>query len=270
VQAEISLTTISTPIEKCVTLRIGQVAPISLNKLQSEGFDQAPVLDLADVPIGILATTDAARLLKSGEPLRAENPAITKNWTPEATSVGTLLAALRDHHAALVGSQGATTALVTASDLNRHNFRRILYGLFAELEAVTARLVDLAFTAPKDWIRLLSDEAQVRVFGFWELAKSRNVDVGPIAGTMLTDLLRVVSKSQPLLAEIKLKRSELKDLTGELPDWRNRVMHPVRPLVLSGEEVKDLARILENARALANLVRAAVVARGVDWRSPLI
>lgn len=207
--------------------------------------------------------------MSSGRTLEEASDLISKNWIPAETTIRELLHALADQPFALVQDyQGQSVALITLSDLNRHYFRRLLYALFAELEASAARLVDVELGDPKMWIPLLSEESQVRVLGYWELGKMRNVDIGPVPSCTLTDLLRLVRKVPGILQELGLTKKQYEEMSGQLPDWRNRVMHPVRPLVLSPGDVKKLGVALESSRSMANKIRARLGDHGIDWRAP--
>src|SRR5262249_18463014 len=138
--------------------------------------------------------------------------------------------------------------LITISDLNRHAFRSVIYTVMADLEAALARLVEHEFADPWDWIRLVAEDHQAIVLGNWELAKRKGVDVGPIAATTLTNVLTIAAKSQHLRDLLGFKsRGQIDDAVGGLPDVRNRVMHPVRPIVLGAADVDDLRSRLDRA-----------------------
>jgi hypothetical protein len=104
-----------------------------------------------------------------------------------------------------------------------------------------ATLVKREFADPWDWIERLDERSQPQVLGYWELAKRKGVDVGPVAATTLSQLLGVVAKRKDLLQRLGFaSRNAFEEETGSIPDTRNKVMHPVRPLVLNQEEVRKV------------------------------
>ena len=112
------------------------------------------------------------------------------------------------------------------------------YTVLSVLESGLASVIDNHFLEPWHWIQILGENHQVSVLGYRELSKKRGVDVGPIAATTLAQLLNVVARTKELLQELGYKsRSEFEDNLGYVPELRNCVMHPVRPLMLSTSEV---------------------------------
>jgi hypothetical protein len=65
-------------------------------------------------------------------------------------------------------------------------------------------------------------------------------------------LLTTVAKTERLRERIGFKsRTEIDHEAGRVPDFRNRIMHPVRPLILGLEDVEmayRVARFLEHLR----------------------
>lgn len=142
--------------------------------------------------------------------------------------------------------------LLTISDLNRHPLRAELYSLMSHAEVELATLVEKAFPDAWTWIRSLNESHQVGILGYWELSRRRGVDVGPVAATTLSQLIRVVSRSKDLLAKLDFQsRNEFEVLTGSIPELRNVVMHPVRPLIL---EQGDVSRVRDTVLAVRDLL----------------
>jgi hypothetical protein len=147
---------------------------------------------------------------------------------------------------------------ITISDLNRQGARAVIYEILAGLETELAFVVQHVFPEPWDWVQFLNEDSQVRVLGHWDLAKRRGVDVGPIAAATLTQLLQIGMKSSHLLDKLGyVKRAAFERDGGRLPELRNRVMHPVRPLVLSTHDAAAMARALDSAVHLAAKVTKA-------------
>ena len=116
---------------------------------------------------------------------------------------------------------------------------------------------------PWDWIKLLGEEHQVRVLGYWDLTKRRNMDIGPCSAATLTNLLTIVGKT-PVIREALgfTSRKSFDKYAGKVPEVRNSVMHPVRPMLLSNGDTKriyEVLRFLEHIRnAIADRASAAV------------
>jgi hypothetical protein len=98
----------------------------------------------------------------------------------------------------------------------------------------------------------MNDDAIVRILGFWELAKKRNVDIGPIGACTISDLLNIIAKDQGLRKELGYNsKNKIDNITGAIPKLRNSIMHSVRPLVTSQEDVVDIKKTVENIIELA-------------------
>lgn len=149
--------------------------------------------------------------------------------------------------------------LVTTSDINNRELRSSLYWPIASVEQDLADLIKEHVDDSWNWIRQLNTESQARVIGHWVLARQRNVDLDPVSLLSMTQLLEVVGKAQDLLHVLGYKsRSQLEHETGRLPELRNRVMHPVRLLLMSPS---DLAWLREAVLGIEHLQRRIATAR---------
>ena len=257
---------IATPLESCTSLRAGHLDPDVLKALRANDFDQAPVLDEQGAAIGVLETVAAESLRAADRPLELDDPAIDRGVLPTECSVGALLTALSRSRGVLVRGDGYE-AMVTVSDLNRHRFRAVLYGAFAELESLLARLIDVAYEDAWEWLQTLREDVQARLAGYWTVAQRRGVDIGPQAAATLTELLAVVGTANDLRRQLGFAtRAAFDRQTSGMPEYRNRIMHPVRPLVLDRSEVSQLAVSLARVEALVRSVRAALAERGYGSR----
>ncbi|HZP57872.1 MAG TPA: hypothetical protein VFC53_10015 [Dehalococcoidia bacterium] len=132
----------------------------------------------------------------------------------------------------------------------------LLYGLLARLEVQFAHLVQTAFPDPWGWIERLTPDSRAAVIGYWEIAKRGGVDIGPTASLMLSQLVNIVSSSDRIARAMGFRtKREIKNLLKALPDLRNHVAHPVRPLVLGESDVAALATVVS---ALGLVGRRAV------------
>jgi hypothetical protein len=264
-----SLQAISTPLQSCRCLRVGKLAPDAIIALQAGDFDQAPVLDDDGNVLGVIETVNAERLAEQGAPLSLDSDLIVRTRMSSNCTIDALLGALAEAQSVLVESENGELGLVTVSDLNRHRFRTYLYFAFAELEALLARLIDVTYDNPWEWLVDLREDIQARLVGYWEISKRRGVDIGPQAAATLTELLMAVATSDRIRSRLGYRsRKSFDKLAGSLPEYRNRVMHPIRPLVLDREEVAKVKEALTSVETLVREARAMLTELGQSSRVP--
>lgn len=254
----IDVTELHTPITSCVGTPIGAIQKDILEQLEAAGYDQAPVLDDARV-VGLVDTTRLRELFTQGRPLTRDDEALYRPVIDRETTVEKILDVLATSRAALVVPSGleSPVGLVTISDLNRHAFRRAVYGVLAELEDRLARLIEARFSDFWEWLHKLGEDHQIRLLGYVEVTRRRGVDVGPIAACTLTQLLSVVGAFADLRGRLGSEsRTRWESLVGPIIDLRNRVMHPVRPMVLGQDDVRRLQEATEALVDLHRRVRA--------------
>lgn len=86
-----------------------------------------------------------------------------------------------------------------------------------------------------------------------EVTRKRRVDVSPVAACTLTQLLNVIGSFAELRGRFGCEsRSKWDGLAGPIIELRNKVMHPVRPMVL---EQGDVGRLQSATRALVDVYR---------------
>jgi hypothetical protein len=165
---------------------------------------------------------------------------------PVDVSLIELLRVLSSRRACLVADGEKVSGLLTISDLNRHAFRVALYTVLAALEVALARLIERKWPEPDRWLPKLSRDDQVRILGFWEVTRRFGVDTGPLAGCTLTQLVRIVGAIDDLWRELGFGTgSKARASLDRLPPFRNKVMHPVRPLVLARRDVAEIKQAVD-------------------------
>jgi CBS domain len=249
----------SVPIASCVALSLGPIREDILEQLEKAGYDQAPVLGAAGEVIGIVDTVRLRKLVAEDRILATDGEMLSHTVISATTSLDELLDALAVSRGALVvdDNRRATVGFVTISDLNRHSVRRTVYGVLAELEDRLARGIERHFSDSWQWLRRLGEDHQIRLLGYAELTRKRGVDVDPINACTLTQLLSVVGAFSELRARLGFEsRSKWDCLVGPVIDLRNKVMHPVRPMVLGHEDVKQLHRAISSLVEIHSRVRA--------------
>jgi hypothetical protein len=263
----VPLKDLCTRLPDCLCVQPGPISKTTLSDLERNGYDQAPVYDSVTGRFWGLAHADYLTALYDAGTVLGENDTHVRD-EGKVLRIGVfpgniyqLLDRLRAQRAIIVveeydapehGPVESLLGLFTISDLNRHEIRAILYRLVSVAEARLAHLIKKELHDPWEWLSVLSEEDQVRLLGYWELSKRRGVDIGPLAGATLTQVLKIVAKFEPLRERLGFKsRKDIDSEIGRVPDFRNRIMHPVRPLILDTRDVDRtyrVARFLENVR----------------------
>lgn len=247
-------------LERCVSVSPGEIDGKVLQELQDKGYDQAPVLDRSGEALGIIATTQLAQLHEASRPLTVEHPGIDRTRVPSDADLDLFLETMSRRRATIVLAEDTPYGLVTVSDLNRHPLRAALYRIFADLETSLAAFVAATYVDPWKWIPHLSEDHQVQVLGFWEVTRRAGVDTGPLAGCTLTNLISVVVADEGLRKALGYRSgNEARKLLGGFPRLRNKVMHPVRPLVLGTEDVARIRHAVRHALELCQRLREMVL-----------
>lgn len=242
---EIDISEVYVPVSKCLTVVAGKAFGSVILEAAEHGFDDLPLVDEHDRVLGFVAVSHAARLLEGGELISPDDPELKVSFVSVVCTLGTLLERISANRiVGVVDASGATLGIVTISDLNRHSFRALLYPLFARLEEQLSRLIEAHFADPWEWIRKLGAD-KVGLVGHWECLKRDGLDVGPTVGATLTQLLTVLEKTPELSAVSFSSRNQLKAFKGRSVRFRNAVMHPARPLVLSSEDINSLRRFAD-------------------------
>ena len=254
----IDLCEIATPLDRCVVARLGPISSRILDELGNV-YDQAPVLDDSGRALGIIRTAALRALYEARRSLVTDEPGIDRTRLEPITDLAEVLSALASRRAALVSESDSTLGLVTISDLNKHPVRALLYGVLADLETALASFIESRCKDQEEWLPHLSEREQVQILGFWEITRRAGVDTSPLAGCMLTDLIGVVTHHQGLRTALGLaSKNGIGRLTGRLPKLRNKVMHPVRPLVLRPEDAGEIRSTIGDALALRQLLQDAL------------
>lgn len=243
------------PIEAAVSMRLGPIDSQVVQRLEALGYDQAPVLRDGTV-IGVAPTTRLRTLLDGATPLAAGDPEFASHRRPaeEVLHVGDALEMLESERAVLITSGGSAGApvigMVTISDLNRHAIRQALYDLLSEVESRLATLLALTVENEEETLRHLGELEQIRLLGNYHYMRRGGVELSLLAGTTLSQLLKIAREQDDVLERLGYSKSQFKKRTGSLPNLRNKVMHPVRPLVYNHA---DVGAVLRRVRRLAEL-----------------
>jgi len=243
-----------TPIDRCVCIETGAIDPLVVGTLEKSGYDYAPVRNRGSI-IGLIETWQLRAKLNDRPELEASDQAIAHPQISSNISIDGLLDGMSRMRVALVtrgsdaehhGERASVLGLITTADLNQRPLRTALYRILAWLEEELAQLIGRHFPDPPSWLKILSVDHRAPLIGYWELSKQEGVDISPIAWTTLPQLLKIVGASKDLRHALGFETGNSFDkCKGSIPDLRNRVMHPVRPLIRAFTDVPNVRATLQ-------------------------
>jgi hypothetical protein len=255
----VSLRPLSTPGDQCLKLSLGTPDPLVVERAVLHRFDQLPVVNCDGQLVGLVATDHVCRLGDDEQQLLESDPELYRCEVSEHSPLAELLERFSSQRALTFPDQGDRFgfALVTISDLNRHPFRSHLYPIIAELEASCAEVIERRYVDPWTWIPYVPEAMQIRLIGRWEFDKRNSIDTSPITGCTLTEILTVIASLDDMRDPLGYRSPRLfRSATGSLPDLRNRIMHPVRPLVTTQADVVELLSSLRLVSELTAKIAA--------------
>ena len=113
-----------------------------------------------------------------------------------------------------------------------------------------------------DWsaIHLLSDGTQARVREFQREQKEDGIDLSPVVQLTLSDMFHIARTSRNVWRLLGASSPDaLGDIAHEINDIRNRVMHPIQPLVprerdvvLVRDAVRQMVHLTDEIRKVSN------------------
>lgn len=240
------------PIRECLSMALGIPTESVFREAAERGFDDLPVVDERGGVLGFISASYAERLVEEGGSISPDDSELKKSFLQSWCTLDVLLERISANRiVGVLDASGTAIGIVTISDLNRHGFRANLYPIFARLEEQLARLVEMQFSDPWDWIGKLGDD-KVGLVGHWECLKRDGLDLGPAVGASLTQLLTVLEKTPRLAERVFPSRTQLKEFKGRSVKFRNAVMHPARPLILNLEDVNSLRRFVNQVGGVSD------------------
>ncbi len=263
----IQLSTISTPAEQLLSVRPGPVKQDVLTRAGERGWHRIPVLTDDGDLAGLIPAKKLRKLLESGEPVDAARAELSVPELPGKVRVPTLLEAIRDYHAVIHRADPDEErpdqwfALITPVDLNRPMFRASVYTIIALLETSFGELLSEEFDDDWSAIRLLSDSTAERVREYWKEEKNDGLDLSPIAQITLSDMFHIAAESRNVWRMLGYDSPDaLRPIGHEINDIRNRIMHPVRPLISRERDVALVLKAVDSMIAITQEIQRQVPA----------
>ncbi len=265
----IDLTTISTPREHAVVATNGPVDLEVIAQATEANIRTLPIID-GDGPCGgAISVAKLAELAASKTALTPEHATTECEHFPHLVPVATLLRALADHGIVVHSgdpehvTEPTWFGIVTTADLNKPIFRAHVYQMLVILETSLGQLIMDEFG--DDWgaIRLLSEHTQGRIREFYEEEKAEGIELSPVTNATLSDLFFIATESHRVWNLMGFDApAELRPIAHRINDLRNVIMHPVRPLIVNQQEMRDLVIAITDIESLTNAISKRIGAVG--------
>lgn len=226
--------------------------------VQGLGFDSVPVMD-GERAVGVLWAQegDAAGAARTaGE---AARPVATLG---AGEGIERAFEALSAAPVALVvGVRGELAGLIHLADLNRQAVRVYLYLWLSALEMGLAELVLEHRPTMEEWVGALDARSMTTILGRHQYHKLQNIDLHPIEGVELSDLVKIVEKTESAWRALGFEsKQKFKEASGRVVDLRHEAMHPVRTLVRDQEDARRQAERMATLRDMVVRARRAISA----------
>lgn len=256
----IQLSTISTPAERLLSIKPGPVDHSICERAEEMGWTRIPVLTDDGDLAGLIPARKLRQLIDNNEPIDPAKATIDVPELPGTVPVLRLLDDLTSAHAVIHRAgpdedrPDSWFALITTADLNRPLFRASIYTIIALLETGLGELIMEEFD--DDWgaIRLLSDSTAARVREFHKEQKDEGLDLSPVVQLTLSDMFHIARTSRNVWRMLGAASPDaLGDTARDINDIRNRVMHPIQPLI---PHERDLVLVRDAVEQMVHLTEA--------------
>lgn len=232
-------------------------------------FDQLPVLD-GETFLGLVFRDDLVNV-DGGEVVSAHTVPASELLTVKSSDILLVLNQRLEEQACVpvLDEAGASlVGLVHFSDLNKSIVRANLYLWLAAFEMGLAALVRQNCPDFNEWLQLLNESRQMAILGRYEFARRQHIELDPVEGADLSDLLKIIRSVPRLLDLFGLTRNQFDKKTGHLVHIRHAVMHPVRTLISSQEQLRETAALRADMLELLDATyRALEASHGHDHTS---
>jgi len=255
-QHTIDLSLVYVPWAQCQTATTGDNPGTVMAAMRRRTYDQTPIVDGHGQPLGLAFKEGLEQMRLEGRLIELADGLIHRATIQQNSSLANVIQVMSETRAVLVTDGCAqqkrgpllnVRGLLTISDLNKAPFLAAIFVILAEIETTLARLIEVHYSNPWEWIQKLSRQRQAEVLGYWELAKKQNVDAGPILSCYLGDLVTIGQRTEGLREVFAASSNADGSPADRIRRLRNAVMHPVAPLLRSREDVCSLGASLSYA-----------------------
>lgn len=261
----INLATISTPREKALVARPGTIDPELIASATEARIRSLPLVADDGSCFGTITLQELAQLTANRVPLAADHATSPCARLPYLVPIGTLVRSLLDPGIVIHSPDpnddlpASWFGIVSPADLNKPIFRAHVYMMLVALETSLGHLIMDEFG--DDWgaIRLLSENTQRRVKEFWDEERAEGVDLSPITTVTLSDLFHIAIESNRVWSLMGFDSPAiLRPIAQQINDLRNRIMHPVRPLIVNQRELRELADGIHGIETLTHALEKRI------------
>ena len=277
-QYDVAIGDIVVLAEDWIFFKKGPIDPGALAVMQEREYDYAP----AFVPgsIRVISRSTLVQLASANAEVDEDTPCESNAILEVAQYYVTpleLFEGMVGRGAAIVTFPLAETeseitlsivGFLTRSDMNKKALRTRIYEMLLDLETALAELIESVHLVEDEWIAILPDEAKAKVLGYRALTRLKGVNASAIAATNLSDLFKIAAKSDLVREALGYpRRKYAESVINRINGLRNTIMHPVRPLVLSDDnvvEIRDALRSVAELLQRLKELRKLAMSRGKD------
>lgn len=245
----------------CLTTISSNCTANDAMKKMDNKFDQLPIIDNQKF-MGMIFRNDILNSADQGLPIKKIFRSSSKIETIHANqSVKEAIKYLCDNEICIVfdTSLGDFCGLLHYADLNKQAVKIYCYLWTSALEMSLAALLRSHLPNHIEWISALSDQRKNRVLERVEISRRQNIELSPIEGLELSDLINIWAKRKELLKFFEVSKSEFKRRANHLVALRHASMHPVRTLIKHHSDVKTLKRQVDDLHFLVQSTTSAMI-----------
>lgn len=137
--------------------------------------------------------------------------------------------------------------IVTRADLNKPAVRVLIYAILNRFELLLGEVVEDHYK-DTSWLPLLGWDSQAKVEQRLAGARSKNMELHPIAYVDLPDLVRICAKTPDARRTLGVDSEEgFRSHYVPLVGLRHKIAHPVRSLVTAARDVRRLRERIDTA-----------------------
>lgn len=138
--------------------------------------------------------------------------------------------------------------IVTRSDLNTRIAKEYLYSYYAETARAISRLIESEYDIEEIQEVYETERSRGMALKYWEEAVDENVNLHPVEFMSMADLKEVVVSNEGLREQLDFpSKTKCRKAFVLVEDFRNKIMHGYRTVIMNQDDVNELAASLESA-----------------------
>ncbi|POH60155.1 CBS domain-containing protein [Arthrobacter glacialis] len=221
--------------------------------LEERQFSSCPVLD-AGVPIGILTAFDCQPRLTARE---AMQPIGLKSVISADTFLLDAARKLLASPFQLILEGSHLTGFLTEADLGSATGKSFAYLKLAAVEVNLCKFLRRRYADEGSILSTLNEKRKFEVEGLITNLKLSDQYIDHFASLGLSDLLQIAGR-QPDFKERVKQFGGWQRLTRGLPNLRNDVMHPDRPLLGQHRQLESFVEKIQNLESIQSALQMCI------------